>query len=188
MDEKVEIQEPSSGSDTPPETQVAPSTYIKPQARGLHDPNITFEEYHYYARKTREEEKDLKAPMLNWREFMMRKKNQQNAIGEESNAERDPAKYHTEVNFANRDNRIEISDEEWTNASRAFRTASWGACKYCKIPTVMLRYKLMEKVSTLSLPTFSGHTALASPWVPWGGDQALLFTLYSASWPATVDT
>jgi hypothetical protein len=33
-----------------------PDTYISPQQRLLHDPEVTFEEYHYYALKTRAEE------------------------------------------------------------------------------------------------------------------------------------
>ena len=34
--------------------------YVTPQMRLLHDPNVTFEEYHYYALKTRAEEAALK--------------------------------------------------------------------------------------------------------------------------------
>ena len=32
------------------------STAIKPQQRALHDPDVTFEEYYYYAQQTRAEE------------------------------------------------------------------------------------------------------------------------------------
>jgi hypothetical protein len=35
-----------------------------------------------------------------------------------------------EMSTVNRDRRLEISDQEWTNASRAFRSASAGACFY----------------------------------------------------------
>ncbi len=35
-----------------------PDTYIAPQQRLLHDPAVTFEEYHYYALKTRAEEEE----------------------------------------------------------------------------------------------------------------------------------
>ena len=34
------------------------------------------------------------------------------------------------VNFAREDARINITDIEWTNANRAFRTATWAACFY----------------------------------------------------------
>lgn len=42
------------------------STYIKPQGRKPHDPDVKFEEYYYYAQKTREEEKAYVAPKTNW--------------------------------------------------------------------------------------------------------------------------
>jgi hypothetical protein len=98
---------------------VVPHGYIKPQARREHDPAITFEEYHWYALRTREEEKSLEPAVLNWREIILRKKKTTDtAEDHEFGAEK----------FANHANRMEITDEEWTNASRAFRTASWGAC------------------------------------------------------------
>jgi hypothetical protein len=133
MDEKVHPLDPESNGASPPLREgniTHTSTYIRPQERGLHDPNITFEEYHYYALRTRQEEKTLPAPMLNWREFLMRRKNAHNNEANGVDPRLDPAHHHTEVNFSNKQNRIEISDEEWTNASRAFRTASWGACEY----------------------------------------------------------
>ena len=121
MDEKVESTESPSSQD------VVPSTYIKPQGRLPHDPAVTFEEYNYYAKKTREEERNFGAPKTNWREIVLRKKNEPD-IG---NGESDAHFSHelTAANFADRTHRLEISDEEWTNASRAFRTASWGACE-----------------------------------------------------------
>ena len=36
-----------------------PTIFIRPQDRRLHDPEVTFEEYHYYALRTRAEEKTL---------------------------------------------------------------------------------------------------------------------------------
>jgi hypothetical protein len=39
----------------------SPETYISPQQRLLHDPAVTFEEYHYYALRTRAEEDALAA-------------------------------------------------------------------------------------------------------------------------------
>lgn len=106
-----------------PQNQVA-STYIKPQHRKVHDPDVTFEEYHWYALRTREEEKHYESPKLNWREVMSRKKTEQQQP-EGHNHDRSKSVDDT---FAH-SNRIEITDEEWTNASRAFRTASWGACE-----------------------------------------------------------
>lgn len=91
--------------------------YIKPQARLLHDPAVTFEEYHYYALLSREEEKHYEAPKTSWKNMLLRKNEVQNATEE-----------HTEVNFASHEKRMQISDQEWRMSSKAFRTAGWGAC------------------------------------------------------------
>lgn len=122
MDEKLDSGEGVQS----PATEQGTSPYIKPQGRKPHDPAVTFEEYYYYAQKTREEEKFLEAPKLNWREIVLRKKNEHdigNNHGQESH-------HLTGADFTTQSARLEISDEEWTNASRAFRTASWGACQY----------------------------------------------------------
>ena len=99
--------------------QVAPSTYIKPQARLLHDPAVTFEEYQYYARRTREEEKHLESPQLRWRQIINPKTNK-----EDPQHDADLDGNVSQANFANEGDRLQITDEEWTNASRAMRTAS----------------------------------------------------------------
>ena len=119
--------------ESPPSDMMAyPNGYIKPQARKLHDENVTFEEYHYYALRTREEEKHLESPKLNWMALLNRKKPEHEVASQE-----DPnlgaAHHHTELNYSSKEQRIQISDEEWRNASRAFRTASWGACEFCDI-------------------------------------------------------
>ena len=36
----------------------------------------------------------------------------------------------TTTNYAKEDVRIHVTDAEWTNANRAFRTATWAACFY----------------------------------------------------------
>lgn len=119
MDEKELHDAPSS-----PDEQQVFSRYIKPQARLIHDPNVTFEEYYYYAQKTREEEKALEAPNTDWKALLTMKKQPTDVA---DNSRKFSA---TDADFANKESRIGISDEEWTNASRAFRTAGWGACFY----------------------------------------------------------
>lgn len=125
MDEKG-FAEPSAPS-SPEEQQVVQSTYIRPQERKLHDPSVTFEEYHYYARRAREEEKHLKSPNLQWREILFREKARD--VDRDDEVARD-VEGVSDVNFTKQGNRIEITDQEWANASRAFRTASWGAAFY----------------------------------------------------------
>ena len=95
------------------------STCIKPQARLLHDPAVSFEEYQYYAWRTREKEKHLESPQLRWRQILHPKTNTETA---QDDAEADGTV--SQANFANMENRLQITDEEWTNASRAMRTAS----------------------------------------------------------------
>ena len=97
-------------------------TYIKPQHRKPHDNTVTFEEYHYYAHKTREEEQGLESVSTSWREIVLRKKKAHNI----TSADGDAPTVDPKTDFSHR---LEITDEEWTNASRAFRTAGWGACE-----------------------------------------------------------
>lgn len=131
---------PSSASDTekrpeqdsnesPPRT----GTIIKPQHRRLHDPEVTFEEYRYYALKTREEEKNSPpaGPTISiWKALFKGAGQPEEDEPEVSAPQSEQQSKALNVNLANRANRLEITDEEWTNASRMMRTASWGACWY----------------------------------------------------------
>lgn len=126
MDEK--ITEEWSPNPSAPSGEIVHSTRIPPRARKLYDPEVTLEEYHYYARQTREEEKSFESPKLQWRELLSRKSKPHDAhvgMDDKSGATANP---HT--NLAHRSARLEITDEEWANASRAMRTASWGAAFY----------------------------------------------------------
>lgn len=129
-------------SDSSPTAALAVSTAIKPQARKLHDPDVSFEEYHFWALRTREEERNSPAPRTNWRELILRKKpaaEREQDLQADSDDKR--ASLATDLNLSSQANRLEITDEEWTNASRAFRTASWGACFYLigSLPTSLHR-------------------------------------------------
>jgi hypothetical protein len=112
-----------------------PPTYIRPQDRRLHDPNVTFEEYNYYALRTRAEEKTL-APSdsekTSWHQLLHRRT--ANAAQEQESRSSSPLgekrRSSKNLNLADRANRLEITDEEWTNASRMLRTAGWAACFY----------------------------------------------------------
>ena len=109
----------------PPLYTEAVTPYIKPQARKLYDPAVTLEEYYYYAKKAREEEKAIEAPKTNWAQMFSKKK---------SHEDGDRTHLHVDAShLTNRGERLAISDEEWTNASRAMRTASTGAVFYLVI-------------------------------------------------------
>ncbi|KAI3129358.1 transcriptional regulator family: Fungal Specific TF [Penicillium roqueforti] len=119
LDEKEGGFMPKSPRELTSPGELTSTTLIKPQARDAYDPNITFEEYHYYSKKTREEEELLEPPVLNIRQLLSGKK-----------TEEGPITTLTEKDFSTRERRLAITDEEWTNASRSLRSASWGACFY----------------------------------------------------------
>jgi len=107
---------------------MSPMAYTLPQMRKLHDPSITFEEYHYYAEKTRaEEDAAVIGPSQGMLSVILPSKSDKgvNHVGEK----RDSI-VGEKFNPSSSDNRAGISDDEWTNANRALRTASWGAIFY----------------------------------------------------------
>lgn len=116
MDEKTDLKAQD------PTHEVAFSTLIKPQAREPYDPSVTFEEYSFYAQKTRAEELSLESPVLNIRRVLAGKRGAHDHDNQITT-------HLTASDFKHRERRLLITDEEWTNASRAFRSASWGACK-----------------------------------------------------------
>lgn len=95
---------------------------IPPQTRKLYDNDVTLEEYRYYAKRTREEQRLLPKPKTQWSRFFGRKDKNANAD--------QPDVIAVSKDVGTKDGRAVISDEEWTNASRAFRTASTGAVFY----------------------------------------------------------
>lgn len=170
MDDKVNDHvDDKAFADSPSyEQQAAQSTYIKPQARLLHDPAVTFEEYRYYAQRTRKEEEQLESPKLRWREIINRSTNK--ATREiDAGADRKVS----EVNFAIEQDRLQITDEEWTNASRAMRTASWGAAFYLITTDILGPYGVGFAMGTLgwgpgiALYTVFGFMAGYSGYLIW---------------------
>ena len=170
MDEKEIAIQDSAGS--PDEQQIIQSNYVRPQARRLHDPTVTFEEYQYYARRTREEEKTLESPKLQWREIINRKTSPEAHDVKYDETVRDPEGV-PEVNFANREIRLHVTDEEWTNASRALRTASSGACFYLITTDILGPYGVGFALGTLgwgpgiALYTVFGFMAGYSGYLIW---------------------
>jgi len=107
---------------------IASMAYTLPQMRKLHDSSITFEEYHYYAEKTRaEEDAAATGPTQGMLSMILPSKADRgvNRVGEKRGSA-----IAEKNNSSSPDNRTGISDDEWTNANRALRTASWGAIFY----------------------------------------------------------
>ncbi|KAJ5321378.1 hypothetical protein N7476_004380 [Penicillium atrosanguineum] len=116
MDEKLRTDPPGYVQ------EVDSSLPTKPQARGPYDAAVSFEEYHFYANKTREEQLTLEVP--HWNPLQLFQKKSQ--LDAQDNL---PVTTLTEADFRNPEKRLQITDEEWANASRAFRSASAGACE-----------------------------------------------------------
>lgn len=90
-----------------------------PSQRKVHDTDVTFEEYDFYAKRTREEQRTKEAPVLIWRTAIQRLRRRESDHSTEHRDEKPAAPTG-----------LVITEDEWTNASRAFRTASWGAVFY----------------------------------------------------------
>ncbi|KAF2152446.1 hypothetical protein K461DRAFT_327932 [Myriangium duriaei CBS 260.36] len=157
------IDEKTGAGPAPPYVE---SAYIRPQARKLYDPAVTLEEYYFYARRTREEEKDLPKPKTNWGEFFGKTKSHDGSATSVA-----PVDSHAVS--TNQDHRIHISDEEWTNASRAFRTASMGAAFYLITTDILGPFAAPFAIGTLgygpgvALFTVFGFMAGYSGYLVW---------------------
>jgi hypothetical protein len=120
----------------------------------LHDPDVTFEEYHYYALKTQAEEcaTALAATeKASLRQLLFRGKAKRTGsedltpLGEPAEKRRSSVN----TNLTDRVKRLEITDEERTNASRLMRTATWGGCFYLITTDVLGPYGVGFALGTL---------------------------------------
>lgn len=125
-------------SDTP--TQQHPATFIPPSARKAYDTDVTIEEYMYYAKLTRAEQKnELPNPdkaggiTEQFKAHVLRRPSATPApeVGDVNGSgsssppnEKDAARRQSEIKT---DGRAVITEDEWRNASRMMRTAS---CEY----------------------------------------------------------
>ena len=128
------------GADPRMSTDAGYNRPMMPQERLLHDPAVTFDEYRYYAEKTRAEEDEASRIEISQKgilQIMFPTKNGPSAVHTASEASPQGGDYEKRqgsvtgnANLARRDLRLAITDEEWTNASRAMRTATSAACFY----------------------------------------------------------
>ncbi|KAF3384749.1 hypothetical protein F1880_002291 [Penicillium rolfsii] len=125
-----------------PSLEVGSSTLIKPQAREPYDPTITFEEYSFYAQKTRAEELLFEPPTLNLRHVLGGKR-WANHVDHQTTTQLNAS------DFTHPERRMTITDEEWTDANRAFRSASWGACFFLITTDIMGPYGTGFTMGTL---------------------------------------
>jgi hypothetical protein len=112
---------------------LAAYNHTKPQMRKLHDPNVMFEEYHYYANLTRAAEDADKGDSVEGGKTgilatIFPSKSGKGNMVQHTSISSDAEKKN--LNLSNRANRMSISDDEWINASRALRTATWSSVFY----------------------------------------------------------
>jgi hypothetical protein len=85
--------------------------YIRPQQRKTHDKNVTFEEYAYYAKRTRAEEDSIQGgESTGILQILFPTKSGHGASGANE-------KDGVVGNVSSQERRAQISDEEWTNVS-----------------------------------------------------------------------
>jgi hypothetical protein len=135
---KPAVSDPRASSEKS-EAKVS-STYIRPQFRKLHDPDVTFEEYHYHALRSRAEEDELsrqeQADPAQKTTFLSLLLPSKNAKGDVVHSTPPPAgdvklpldSAHSQSMESGA--RGGVTDDEWKNASRALRTATWSAVFY----------------------------------------------------------
>lgn len=144
MAEKSDRFDDGLSTSSPP-TQ---SLYHPPSQRKVHDSDVTFEEYHFYAQRTREEQRLMEAPKWQWASLFSKNKEEKHAVNE---------KHESRGNSGS-----VITEEEWTNASRSFRTASWGAVFYLVSEFHNARSKLTSKITTDVLGPFAVPFAIGT--------------------------
>ena len=116
--------------------------YTKPQTRRLHDPNVSFEEYFYYAQQTRFEEEEENTRVAERRGIVDVIFPFRSPKSAERTDEKRRASLVPQINTSDDNQRAEISDEEWVNASRAIRTAAQGSVFYLITTDILGPYAL----------------------------------------------
>jgi Transmembrane amino acid transporter protein len=121
---------------------------ILPKHRKLHDTGVSFEEYNYYAQKTREEQKSLSKvdkSLRTKRDILFRRNKPVNNDFSPS-----PEKGESIDNTNRRPSgRFSVSEEEWNDASRLMRTARAGACFYLITTDILGPYGVGFALGTL---------------------------------------
>ncbi|KAG0645681.1 hypothetical protein D0Z07_8572 [Hyphodiscus hymeniophilus] len=129
------------------------AVFVSPKHRLHHDPSVTFEEYHFYALKTREiqDREALNEPQTKGiLAILFPPKSTKiesspatppsGGVGEKTSGETPPT---------DGGGRLVVTDEEWVNASRAMRTATWAACFYLITTDILGPFGVGYAIGTL---------------------------------------
>lgn len=171
--------------------------YSRTAIQTLHDPSVTIEEYFYHAQLTRKQEHELvdAAPAVksnSWKRALgLGKKDlaggeltdahgrrmSANMPSTETKTEKDVLE--TSASGSRPPTAAIITDEEWVTASRAARTASWGAIFYLITTDVLGPYSVPWALSQMGygpgivLYTIFGALAGYTAWQIWNMFLAL---------------
>lgn len=121
--------------------------HTRPQDRPVHDPSVTFEEYHYYAQLTRAEEENLPDHDKERGLLSLIFPSKSDAGVQQSNNSN--VKNIAGPNTSGPLVASAITEQEWTNASRALRTATRGAIFYLITTDIMGPFGLPYAIGTL---------------------------------------
>ncbi|KAF2011702.1 hypothetical protein BU24DRAFT_398423 [Aaosphaeria arxii CBS 175.79] len=131
--------------------------------RKLHDPLITFEEYVYFAKLEREYEKSLPSSgQYTSLKSVLTRTTATRTVDISSLAADGGATKATEAGDASASSAL-VTDDEWHNASRAMRTATWGAVFYLITTDVLGPYSVPWALSQMGY-----------------GPGAVLYTIFGA--------
>ncbi|KAL2424198.1 hypothetical protein ABEF95_004082 [Exophiala dermatitidis] len=175
-----------------PSAPARPETFISPMHRKLYDSEVTFEEYLHYAKRTREQEAaEQKVPQAGILQQVFRRPSASVQASHSTEAHQngnssEESREIGEKNLTGPDNKEEHSDqkrrksshtvileEEWRNAARALRTASWGAGFYLITTDILGPYGVGFALGTLgwgpgiALYTVFGFMAGYSGYLLW---------------------
>lgn len=115
---------------------------IAPQHRKLYDSTVSFEEYHYYAELTREDQAHASTAAAGHKIPLLKV-----IFPPKSNKSELDNKMAT-LNTSKAANRMKITDAEWVNASKALRNATAMAIFYLLTTDVLGPFGLPYAVAT----------------------------------------
>ncbi|KAN0072592.1 hypothetical protein V8E54_009521, partial [Elaphomyces granulatus] len=147
--------------------------YIRPHERKPHDPDVGFEEYVYYALHTREEQ-DSHPSEPSFVDGLIAKVFPRKMQASTGAGECPPILSSNETMIEDYGVACAVvSDEEWLNASRAFRTATSGACFFLIMTDILGPFGVGFALGTMgwgpgiALYTVFGLTAGYSGYLIW---------------------
>ncbi|KAF2466790.1 amino acid transporter [Lindgomyces ingoldianus] len=144
-----------------------------PTAKMIHDPNVTFEEYVYYAKIERAREKqhpDVLDLVTSLKSVLGKKKV---VVDIDAPSSVQATQATKDEKGIPRDQPPAVAEEEWYQASRALRTATWGAVFYLITTDVLGPYSVPWALSQMgygpgvTLYTIFGLLAGYTGWQIW---------------------